>query len=435
MNSFAEEKRMKNKTRPVMYILLCILPVVMTVPLLVTGHTKMKYFFGELAYCLFIVDVLLGLRPEWIERLVELKKLYCLHGLLAIVAVIGAACHIEMSHLHGFAALLGWGAFYGAIATVLLAVGFLTSQVLRVPFLGRGVAMLRQGLARIGITREMVLLVHMLSPLIVVMVFFHVVLIHKFNHLGWFMLFFCGYFALFALGYAYWGIYHRLIVARYTVVRIDWETASIFKITLKHAKGDVITAHGGQFVFIHAPFAMPNEYHPFSVLQINHDGTELTLGIKQVGDFTTKLAHVAPGTQIKIRGVYGHFTAPTDDTPVLAVAGGIGITPCIGILQSLPHNQTGYLLWSVRSRADACFSEELTQLRATHPHIRVILHDDSELGYLDKEFLIQQIPELRQQRPLNCFICGPAPMMTSVERQLKAMQVPHDRIIDEGFIF
>lgn len=426
---------MKNKTRPVVYVLLCALPVVMTLPLLLTGHTKMKYFFGELAYCLFIVDVLLGLRPEWIERLIELKKLYCLHGLLAVVAVIGAMCHVEMSHLHGVAALFGWCAFYGAIATVLLAVGFLTNQVLRVPVLGKGIAMLRKGFARIGITREVILLVHMLSPLIVVMVFFHVVLIHKFNRLVWFMVFFCGYFGLFALGYAYWGIYQRLIVARYAVTGIERETATIFKITLKHVKGDVVTAQGGQFVFIHAPFAMPNEYHPFSVLQVNHDGTELTLGIKQVGDFTTKLAHVASGTQIKIRGVYGHFTAPTDDTPVLAVAGGIGITPCIGMLQSLPHNQTGYLIWSVRSREDACFSAELAQLQATHPHVHVILHDDGELGYLNQEFLVQQVPELKQYRPLDCFVCGPASMMANVERQLKDAQVPRDHIVDEGFIF
>ena len=108
-----------------------------------------------------------------------------------------------------------------------------------------------------------------------------------------------------------------------------------YELTLTKTNGKPVAAQSGQFVFIHAPFAKLNEYHPFSVVAVSDDQQTITLGIKIAGDFTAQLAQVKVGTAIRIKGAYGHFENPQTDIPVVAIAGGIGITACLGLLNQL----------------------------------------------------------------------------------------------------
>ena len=87
---------MDKQTKKTALFFLIIFPIIMLIPLYILGKMKSKYLFGELAYCLFIFDTVLGLRPEWVERRIELKTLYMVHGIAAIFAVILAVLHDMM---------------------------------------------------------------------------------------------------------------------------------------------------------------------------------------------------------------------------------------------------------------------------------------------------------------------------------------------------
>lgn len=427
---------MNNQTKKSTLAFLILFPIIMLIPLYILGKMKTKYLFGELAYCLFIFDTILGLRPEWIERKVELKKLYMIHGIAAILAICFAVLHDLMSHLHGIAGLFGNIALYGSIAITILALIFLSNQILNlIPGINKIVALIRKIANEFKIDRELNLLFHALAPLIVVFTFLHVCFIPKFNHRVGFMIFFVGYFIIFAALYLYYGAYKKVKLPKYKVKSLTMMNDTTYKLVLEYCHGHKVMAKSGKFIFINAPFAKPDEYHPFSIVKSEKNGETITLGIKESGDFTKKLAKVQPGATIKIKGVFGHFSIPNNNYPILTVAGGIGITPCLGLLNSLPTDTKAYLVWSVRSANEIVFKHELDQLSLTHPNVKIIIHDTSKEGFLNQETLINKIPELQNNNKLNCFLCGPKPMMNAIEKILISQNIPKDFILAEGFIF
>lgn len=428
---------MKNKTKNTTMIFLVIFPIIMMIPLYVLGKMQIKYLFGELAYCLFIVDSILGLRPEWIEHKIELKKLYFIHGIMAIFAVVFSLMHDSLSHLHGIAGTLGNIALYSSIAITCLALIFLSNQILSliIPGINKIVDVIRKIAATLKFNREFNLLIHSFAPLIVVFIFLHVYLIPKFNQLSGFMCFFVGYFTIFEFLYLYYGIYKKLAAPKYKVKSLEKMNNTTYRLVLEYSKGKKVNVKSGQFIFINAPFTKINEYHPFSVVKTEDNDNLITLGIKEYGDFTKRLASVKPGASIKIKGVFGHFAVPSNDYPILTIAGGIGVTPCLGLLNSLPANRKAYLLWSVHSDNEAVFNKEIKQLLNTHPNVKIIIHNTSEKGHLNEKSLREAIPELQHNNKINCFLCGPEPMMKSVEKILIEQQVPKKMILSEGFIF
>lgn len=427
---------MKKKTNKIAMIIFSSIPLLMTIPLFVLGKTDIKYFLGEFAYCLFIFDVILGLRPEWIEKLIELKQVYFIHGIMAILAVIFSGLHVEMSHIDGISGLVGNMAFYGSILITILALLFLTNQFLgEIPIVRHIINMVRKVCSMFAVTRELNLLIHVLSPLIVVFIYLHVLFIPEFSQRPSFMMFFEGYFVFFVVAYLYYGVYRKLHVAKYKIETINRLNQNTYEISLNYVKGRRLKIKGGQFVFIQLPFAKMDEYHPFSLLENTEKGKHIKLGIKAVGDFTDKLAEVQPGTIAKIKGVYGHFTAPRGKAPVVAIAGGIGVTPCISLMQSLSEKRKGYLIWSIHSENDKVFENELQKLQKTHPNVKVIYHNSSQMGHLNAKQLRNEIPELDEHKMIDCFICGPAPMTKSVTKDLQRLGVKDKNIITEGFIF
>lgn len=427
---------MKNQTKKSTLIFFIIFPIIMLVPLYISGKMEIKYLFGELAYCLFIFDTILGLRPEWIEKKIEFKKIYMMHGIIAIFAVCFAILHDLVSHLHGIAGLFGDVAFYGSIAITVLALIFLSSQILSIiPGANKIVDIIRKIAAKFKIDRELNLLFHTLAPLIVVFIFLHVCFVSEFIQNSDFMFFFAGYFIIFAVLYIYYGIYKKIVVSKYKMKSLDMLNDNTYKLVLEYNKGKKVTVKSGQFVFIHAPFSKLDEYHPFSVVESIGDGETITLGIKDSGDFTKRLENIEPGTTIKIKGAYGHFVAPNNDDPILLIAGGIGVTACLGLLENLPADKKAYLVWSIHSDKDFVFKDEIKQLSATHPNLKIIIHDSLKEGHLNAKSLVENVPELQNNERIDCFVCGPKPMMDSMEKALIRQNVPKKYILTEGFVF
>lgn len=427
---------MNNRMRKKSLFFLIIFPVIMLIPLYICGKMKSKYLFGELAYCLFIFDTILGLRPEWLERKIDLKTLYMIHGITAILAVVLAILHDMMSHLHGIAGLFGKVALYGAILITCLAVLFLSNQLLSsIPGINKIIVKIRKVAGKFKIDRELNVLFHSLAPLIVVFTFLHVCFIPKFNHRPEFMFFFVGYFVVFSVFYLYYGIYKKLSAPWYQIQTLNMLNDNTYQLVLEKPQGKYIRVTSGQFVFIHTPFSKVNEYHPFSVVSSSDGGRSITLGIKESGDFTQRLSRAPQGMPVRVKGAFGHFKVPANDNPIVMIAGGIGITPCLGMLESLSDNRPVDLIWSVRSSKEYVFHDQIRQLQKTHPKLNVIVHDVSQKGYLNQRVLMNDLSVLRNHVTANYFLCGPKPMMKSMKKILLSNNVPSNFILEEGFIF
>src|SRR4029077_915641 len=92
----------------------------------------------------------------------------------------------------------------------------------------------------------------------------------------------------------------------------------------------------------------------------------LRITAKRVGDHTSDLVRLEPGTRVIVEGPYGAMTAERRvHRKVLLIAGGIGITPLYALLEELdaePGDLT--LLYRARLEKDLALREESEQLAA-----------------------------------------------------------------------
>ena len=432
------DNQMKNKKW--MIVLIVLFPFIMTYPLAIATHFSMKYLVGELAYCLFIEDAILGLRPHFIEHEIDLKTLYWIHGILALVDIGMAFIHNLLSHLGGFAGLCGNIALYGSMIIGGLALVFLSSQLLAsIPILDIVIKYIRKIANKFYFSREINLLMHDFAPFIVIFVFIHVLLCGKgFVYNPLFFSCFVGYFVLFEIAYIFYGILRKVIVSHYRIKQIKQLNNNTYSIELVYNFGPRLKIKGGQFIFIHTPHSLMEEYHPFSVVDFQNDkrnkyAQTITLGVKVVGDFTQRLIHLSVGTPVTIKGVFGHFTQPKNhNLNLVAIAGGIGITPCLSLMNNLPKETHGMLIWSLHSKEDLVFQDELTKLTENHPYIKVIIQYSAIIGHLTQA-KIRQIAQKYLNNQTEWYLCGPPKMMSSVKHILNNLHMHN--LYEEGFIF
>jgi ferredoxin-NADP reductase/DMSO/TMAO reductase YedYZ heme-binding membrane subunit len=133
--------------------------------------------------------------------------------------------------------------------------------------------------------------------------------------------------------------------------------------------------------------------------------------------------------------------AAQDETGVLLVAGGVGITPVMSILRDLTDRRWSGnidLVFSVRTPADIIFADELRLLTTRHPNLHVHLTITREVpadwsgprGRITADMLRSLVPDLTS-RP--AFICGPDAMAQAAREELVKAGVPAERIKLESF--
>jgi ferredoxin-NADP reductase len=153
---------------------------------------------------------------------------------------------------------------------------------------------------------------------------------------------------------------------------------------------------------------------------------------------------VTAGTLLQVRAPSGHFHLDRGDTPVVLVAGGIGITPMLSMLNWCLSEQPGRELWlfyGVRDGRELVMKAHLEALAAEHPnfHLRlcfsnplpeeVVGRDYHHRGRIDVGLLRMQLPF----KPYHFYICGPTPMMESLVPALEEWGVPDSHIHFEAF--
>jgi ferredoxin-NADP reductase len=154
--------------------------------------------------------------------------------------------------------------------------------------------------------------------------------------------------------------------------------------------------------------------------------------------------HVAVGSQLQVRSPAGHFHIDRSDAPVVLIAGGIGITPMLSMLNWCLAEQPGREIWlffGVRHGREMVMKSHLEALDAAHPnfHLRLCFSDPQpedeagrdfhHRGRVDVSLLRTQLP----LKPYHFYICGPTPMMASLVSALEDWGVPDARIHFEAF--
>ncbi len=151
------------------------------------------------------------------------------------------------------------------------------------------------------------------------------------------------------------------------------------------------------------------------------------------------------GDRLLVKPPSGHFHLTADASlPIVLIAGGIGITPMLSILNTLMHRNDQREIWlyyGVRNGAEVVMREHLLDLAAGHDNFHFFLcySDPREDEEAEKDYQHGgriDIPLLRATLKLmryQFYVCGPAAMMESLVPGLEEWGVAGEDIYYEAF--
>jgi len=155
---------------------------------------------------------------------------------------------------------------------------------------------------------------------------------------------------------------------------------------------------------------------------------------------------VKEGDILDVKAPGGHFFIDMEaTTPVVLIAGGIGITPVLSMLNALAQDGTlkrqVHFFLGVRSSNDHPMKAHLEELKRLHDKLdlHVCYSEPAKDDAKDRDFRHGErvsIDLFKRVLPSNNFdfyLCGPPPMMESIVAGLEAWGVPDEKVHFEAF--
>lgn len=193
----------------------------------------------------------------------------------------------------------------------------------------------------------------------------------------------------------------------------------------------------GQFAFLQFENKELNsEEHPFSISS-DPQSSFLRFSIKIVGDYTLNLRELEKGSKVRVFGPYGSFFEKFSKcSGAVCIAGGIGITPFLGMLaqevKKEKNDKEIFLYYCERNENEFFYDNEVKNLSMACSSIKYIPHCSSQKGRLKADQILQTIGSLKDKL---IFLCGPAVMMKDLRKQFLKCGVNSNNIIFEDFNF
>jgi PAS domain S-box-containing protein len=242
----------------------------------------------------------------------------------------------------------------------------------------------------------------------------------------------------------------------------DWTSWRPFLIDKKQPESGIITSfylrpEDGRPVPRHRPgqhltflFDVPGkgEIKRNYTISCDANGEFYRISVKREPDGTvSRWLHdeAVPGTRIKVMPPSGGFLLPDDQQrPVVFLAGGVGVTPMIAMLEAVADRHPGLkanFIHCVIDGAVHAFGDHVKDLAAHHGGTKIDIfysaprpedrkgRDYDHEGRLSLDFLRANTP----LKDADYFVCGPLPFLKTFVQGLAEAGVPTGRIHYEFF--
>jgi len=227
--------------------------------------------------------------------------------------------------------------------------------------------------------------------------------------------------------------YHRLAVGGL----VD-ETADTRSIVLEipPALEETFAYAAGQFCTFRATIGGEPIIRCYSMSSSPDTGDPFTVTVKRVpgGRMSNWMNDtLAPGDTIEVMPPAGRFVLRAAGAPIVAFAGGSGITPVLSIVKTALATTTRViaLVYANRGPGSVIFADALERLRvASDGRLSVHHHLDSERGFLDAAACAALVGD---RTHADFYVCGPGPYMDAVEAGLARRGIARSQLFIERF--
>ncbi|MFM8303232.1 MAG: 2Fe-2S iron-sulfur cluster-binding protein [Actinomycetota bacterium] len=229
--------------------------------------------------------------------------------------------------------------------------------------------------------------------------------------------------------------YHALRVA---AVADETADARSFVLEVPAGLADTFAYAAGQFCTFRASVDGAEVVRCYSMSSSPDVGEAFTTTVKRVSGGVMSnwmIDSLAPGDTIDVMRPAGLFVLHESDVPIVAFAGGSGITPVFSIIKTALATTTReiVLVYANRDADSVIFDAALDRLEAdAGGRLVVHRHLDAEQGFLDAAACAALVGD---RRDAHFYVCGPGPYMDVVEVALESLGVrPAQRFVERFVI-
>jgi predicted ferric reductase len=219
-------------------------------------------------------------------------------------------------------------------------------------------------------------------------------------------------------------------------LRVEWareEAPGVYSVVCRGRRIDRLAVSGGQFFqwrFLTRDLWW--QAHPYSLSALPRPPM-LRVTVKALGDHSSAVSRLRPGTRVWIEGPYGAFTHHAQSTGRVAlIAAGVGITPLRALLEDLPGSVDVAVVVRASATEDLVHREEVAALVEERGGRAYAVVGPRHKVPFDSRVLHRLLPDLATR---DVYICGPSGFTESVRSAALNLGVPKDRIHKEGFDF
>ncbi|MEK4628471.1 MAG: NO-inducible flavohemoprotein [Solibacillus sp.] len=225
-----------------------------------------------------------------------------------------------------------------------------------------------------------------------------------------------------------------------------WRAFKNFTIAKKVQESDVVTSFylqpedgsklpeftAGQYISIRVQ--VPGQQFLMNRQYTITEGTDeyFRISVKREDDanpngIVSNFLHAAElGSKVDVSAPAGVFTLVQNDSPVLFISGGVGVTPLQSMLQTMEGRKASFIQ-AARNEKVAAFKEAIEAKVAELGGSYKAVYSETD-GYVTKELIENLLDE-----DTEVYVCGPTPFMESVISILVEIGVPAEKIHYEFF--
>ena len=227
---------------------------------------------------------------------------------------------------------------------------------------------------------------------------------------------------------------------KFYVKEIKKEAGNTFTLVLKSDK--IFSYEAGQFCFLQLRKNKLHARHPFTVANAPNKN-ELRFTVKMTGNFTKALSELKTDDEVIVEGPFGVFTVNELEKNLVFIAGGVGITPFMSIIEDKlqkNNSQKITLLYSSKTVGDIILKDRLDAIKADWFKKAYVITNENidpnmesfESGRINLAVIKKYVENVENSL---FYICGPESMKNNVEIILHNLGVKKDMIIVEDFFW